>query len=787
MIFKTNYNILKQAEDTSDKIIKLRSKYSKLDFSALKIEFEKQKQKYNNLGKNNLKNLDIILEDVYAIMDSVILKIMGFNLHKVQLIGAILLHHGDLAEMKTGEGKTITATLPAVLNSISGKGVHIITVNEYLAQRDAQEMGLIYEKIGITVGCVTKDTKISKKMEYAKDIIYITNSELGFDYLRDNMVRAIGAKSQGELNFAIIDEADSVLIDEARTPLIISGGGTPKDEVYKSANACIKAMNSECYELDLESKTVSLTSSGVSSVENFFKISNLYAVENSEINHRTHNALQAYNIFTKEVEYTVRDNKVEIIDIFTGRILDGRMYSNGLHQAIQAKEGTEITPESVTHATITYQNLFRLYKKLSGMSGTAKTEEEEFLKIYNMRVFVVPTNKPIIRIDHIDSIYSTKKYKWDNVINDIEHKLHTKQPILIGTRSVEDSEHLHNLLIENNIKHEVLNAKNHGREAEIIAKAGQKGSITLSTNMAGRGTDIKLGEGVRELGGLYVIGTERHESRRIDNQLRGRSGRQGDIGETRFYISLEDEIMIRSGSEKIKKVFNAKNPEKLESKLVTKALTAAQKRIEGMNFDMRKNVIEYDNVLNQQRQIIYKQRDNFLISENLTTEVIIHYIQTVCKEIINMPYFRKGGRLDFDLLLLSMQKNLFGSGIINKKDIENKSDIEVIEILQDRMIDKFNLLYEKWNDKSINLQIRNVLISFMDKHWQDHINQLQKLRATIEYRQYAQKKPIQIYIEEADDLFKQTREKVYHGVIKTLLSSSVVQPQEAPTKTINIR
>jgi preprotein translocase subunit SecA len=411
MIFKTNHNILRQAEDTADKIVGSRSKYGSMSLSSLKKEFDAIRIKVHNESKTKNNILDIVLEEVYGIMDATIKIIMGFSLHKVQIMGAILLHHGDLAEMRTGEGKTITATLPAALNSLAGKGVHIVTVNEYLAYRDAEEMNKIYSQLGITVGCVTKDTKHSKKMEYQKDITYITNSELGFDYLRDNMVRAMGAKVQRGFGYAIVDEADSVLIDEARTPLIISGGGTDKREIYMAANAFIKTLDEESFERDAESKTVSLTDKGVEAAEDFFKIQNLYAGENSELNHRIHNALQAHKVFSKEVEYTTRDNKIELIDIFTGRILDGRMYSNGLHQAIQSKEGTEITPESVTHATITYQNLFRLYRKLSGMTGTAKTEEEEFLKIYNMRVFEVPTNKPVIRVDHIDAIYSTKRFK----------------------------------------------------------------------------------------------------------------------------------------------------------------------------------------------------------------------------------------------------------------------------------------------------------------------------------------------------------------------------------------
>ena len=577
---------------------------------------------FKNLLANG-KTLDDILPEAYAVCREAAKRVIGQFPYPVQVFGATVLNEGDIAEMRTGEGKTLTETMPVYLNALEGKGVHVVTVNEYLASRDAEWMGQIYRFLGLTVGVNLreKDTE-AKKEAYLCDITYTTNSELGFDYLRDNMATTTDKRVLRGLHYAIVDEADSILIDESRTPLIISGGSGVTANSYITADRVVKSLRKNTdFNYDIKKKIVTLTDSGVDKVQRAFGLKNLYAPEYSDLVHRIHQALKANFIMKKDVEYMVANNQIHLIDTFTGRVMEGREYSDGLQQAIQAKEHVEIKPETVTMATITYQNFFRLYDKLAGMTGTAKTEEEEFRKIYNMRVVVIPTNKPIQRIDDVDLVFANANAKYKYMLKDIIERHEKGQPILIGTASVEKSEIVDQLLTKANLPHEVLNAKNHAREAEIISHAGEKGAITIATNMAGRGTDIKLAEGVSELGGLAVLGTERHESRRIDNQLRGRAGRQGDKGYSRFFVSVDDELMQRFASPTLAKMFEQMGDEPMESPTLTKIITSAQKKVEGQNFDTRKNLLDYDDVLRKQREIMYKQRDIILYSDSIKESI----------------------------------------------------------------------------------------------------------------------------------------------------------------------
>ena len=633
------------------------------EMKNLSDEELKAKTSYFIQELENGKTVDNILPEAYAVVREAARRVLGLFAFKVQVIGAVAIHRGDVAEMKTGEGKTLTATMPVYLNALGGKGVHVVTVNEYLAQRDAEITGEVYRFLGLTVGVSLKDMgNPEKKKAYDCDITYTVNSELGFDYLRDNMCKTKMNQVQRGHHFAVIDEADSILIDEARTPLIISGGDSTPSELYISVDKFVKSLNDKEYKIDHESKSISLEPEGVKKAEEFFKLKNLFSMQHSEIVHRVQNALRANYIMKYDIEYMVKDDEILLVDQFTGRVMEGRSYSEGLQQAIQAKEGVKIEPETKTLATITYQNFFRMYKKLSGMTGTAKTEEEEFLKIYNMRVIVIPTNKPIIRRDDHDLIFSNMAAKWKAVVAAIAEKHAQTQPILVGTSAVEYSEHLSKLLKEAKIKHEILNAKNHLNEAQIISKAGQRGSVTIATNMAGRGTDIKLGEGVKKLGGLAVIGTERHEARRIDNQLRGRSGRQGDKGDSRFYISIDDNIMRRFTSyEKLKKIFASFEDAPIKSRIISRKITSAQKRIEGMNFDSRKNVLDYDDVIRQQREIMYRQRQVFIDNENVTN-IVYSMLKSVTSDIVALPFLVDSeGNVVKDKLILALNKSHFAN------------------------------------------------------------------------------------------------------------------------------
>lgn len=725
------------------------------------------------------ETLDDILVEVFATIREAARRISGLHPYPVQLIGGIVLHNGDVAEMRTGEGKTLTAVMPIYLNALSSKGVHVITVNEYLAARDAELNRPILEFLGITIGVSLRNHSTNQKREaYLKDVTYTTNSELGFDYLRDNMVKVYSEKVQRQLNYAIIDEADSVLIDESRTPLIISGGSKNRTPLYQASDVFVKNLIPEDYKIDWESRQIALTVTGVNKAQKQFNLKNLFDIDNSELFHHIQNALRANHVFKLDVEYVVKDGEIVLVDQFTGRLMPGRVYSDGLHQALQAKENVTIQQETITVATITYQNFFRLYNKLSGMTGTAKTEEEEFVKIYNMRVIKIPTNKPIIREDKPDHVFASLNAKFKSLIAEVKER-HTKgQPILIGTANVDVSERIANMLTLEGIKHEILNAKNHAREADIIARAGEKGSITLATNMAGRGTDIKLGKGVIELGGLAVLGTERNEARRIDNQLRGRTGRQGDPGFSRFYVSIEDDLMLRFGGEKLKKAFASLGEDYIRSKMLTRSITRAQQKIEGMNFDARKNLLDYDNVIAQHREATYHQRDNILLVDDLL-DLIKNMHRTVARDLLNI-FNKIVGReqfIDYDELVKGIENKLIKPNDLIAEKLNRLSTEENIDLIVEKSYNFYLEKREKLNDVIIKQIENSVILQTFDQYWINHIDALSKLRAGIHLRGYAQLNPLQAYIEEASKLFNRMKINVAHQVIIMLHSIDPEQHQ----------
>lgn len=753
-----HFSVLKKAEDLSFEVLDLlkQEKFSNATPEKLK-ELTKEFKKRLLDGET----LDDIMPEAFAAAYKAVQIVYGINLYRVQIMGGFSLHNGDVAEMRTGEGKTLTAIAPAYLNALEGKGVHIITVNEYLSTRDALNTGRVFSLLGLETGSVTSEqSKEEKRIEYAKDITYMTNSEVGFDYLRDNLVQTLDEKTQRSLNFAIIDEVDSVLIDEARTPLIISGGSDVTEEEYLMADDLVLKMVEGDYEFDKETNQAYLTSQGAELVEKELNLNNLYSYENSNLVHRIHNALQAHFRFKEGVDYAVKDDEIVLIDIFTGRFLEGRQYSNGLNQAIEAKERIKIKPETKVFASITYQNFFRMYKKLSGMSGTAEAESEELAAVYNMRVIAIPTNRPIIRNDKPDLIFSTAKVKYEKIVEKIEKIHKTRQPILVGTRSVSDSELVSRMLQDKGIKHEILNAKNHAREADIVAKAGELDAITISTNMAGRGTDIKLGEGVRELGGLYVIGSERHESRRIDDQLRGRSGRQGDVGVSQFLVSLEDEIMQRAGMKKIQKFMNSLDNSPIESRIVSKALTSAQKKLEGLNYDSRKSVIEYDDVLNQQRLLTYKQRDLILKSKDNIKDIVIVMLKGFVEFVASDQHSYEGGIFKSSNFIALINFNIKGINL----PIKETSKEEAIEFVENKLIESFEESIKDKDINELNNKLRQVMIYSIDSSWQDQIDRLSRLKVGIRYRQYAQKNPVQAYVLEADKMFNFYRDEIRRKV-----------------------
>ena len=759
-LFNSDKKILAEVERATVPVDQLKDQMAALSDEQLKHKTVEFKERLAN-GET----LDNIQAEAFAVAREAAKRVIGEFPFFCQLEGAYVLHRGDIAEMKTGEGKTLTSVMAVYLNALEGKGVHVVTVNEYLAQRDSEWMGQIHRFLGLTVGLNLRAlTPAQKRAAYECDITYTTNSEVGFDYLRDNMVTRVEDRVLRELNFALVDEVDSILIDESRTPLIISGGEKKTANLYINADRFVKRLKKdEDYVIDVKDKNVQLTEEGVHKGEKAFNVENLYDLDNTSLVHYIAQALKANYIMTRDVEYVVEDNEVIIVDQNTGRKMPGREYSDGLHQAIQAKEGVPIKQETTTWATITYQNFFRLYNKLAGMTGTAKTEEEEFLSIYNMRVVEIPTNKPVARIDYPDLVFGTKKAKYNALLEEVKELYAKGQPVLVGTISVETSELISRMFKQARIKHEVLNAKNHAREAEIIAKAGREGSVTIATNMAGRGTDIKLTERSRELGGLVVLGSERHESRRIDNQLRGRSGRQGDPGYSRFYVSLEDELMVRFGSERIAGLFEQMGDIPIENKTVSKAISSAQKRVEGLNFDIRKALLDYDDVMRQQRETMYAQRNYILENEDIHS-VVENMFERVIENIVDSNTNTEGKKEVIDYESIAKRLNTMGQTSFTASEIEGLDRQATIEKCK-------NVAFNAYEDKirPVKNQImpveRTMVLRLMDRAWQNQIDVMSKLREGIHLRSYAQNNPLQAYVEEGYELFESMMNTISSDVV----------------------
>ena len=782
-----NDRAIKRLQPVVEQINVLEPKIQAMDDSQLKAQ--------TSLLKQQIKNgalLDDLLPEAFATVREASLRTLQMRHFDAQLIGGIFLHQGKIAEMKTGEGKTLVATLPAYLNALSGKGVHIITVNDYLARRDKEWMGEIFSFLGLSVGNILHGMDDAERKEsYNADITYGTNNEFGFDYLRDNMKFDPESIVQGYLNFAIVDEVDSILIDESRTPLIISGPAEKSTDLYYQINTIIPRLKTEKdFTLDEKARTVILTENGVATAEKLLKVENIYDPENIELLHHVNQGLKAYNLFKRDVDYIVKDNEVIIVDEFTGRLMPGRRYSEGLHQALEAKENVKIENENQTLATITFQNYFRMYNKLAGMTGTADTEASEFKKIYNLDVAVIPTNKPMIRIDFPDAIYKTRREKFNAVIDEIK-ELHIKgQPVLVGTISIDVSEDLSKKLKKKGIKHTVLNAKNHEKEAEIIAQAGQKGAVTISTNMAGRGTDIVLGEGVIELGGLHIMGTERHESRRIDNQLRGRSGRQGDPGSSRFYLALEDDLLRIFGGDRITGIMEKlgmEDGEPIEHNLISRAIENAQAKVEGRNFDIRKQLLEYDDVMNQQREVIYKQRRDALNGEDLEEAVKFMIIDNA-EEIAGNYADEKTVPEEWDFKRIF--EAVFDQFNFRLKPLDSDTiDGLTIEGLAQLIYDKAQKVYQDRENQIGKDELRDmerfVVLQTVDNLWQDHLLSMDHLKEGIGLRGYAQQNPLLIYKKEGFELFSDMINRIKEESIKILfririLSSSEIEEQRKP-------
>ena len=768
---------LKQAEKIADKILAKDEEFQALSDNDLKAKTEEFKSRLKN-GET----LDDILIEAYATVREAAFRVLGMKPFKVQVMGAIILHGGNISEMRTGEGKTLTSTMPAYLNALTEKGVHIITVNEYLAQRDAEEMGQVFKWLGLSVGLnLTGLSQFDKKQQYLCDITYTTNNELGFDYLRDHMVRETSDICQRPLNFAIIDEVDSILIDEARTPLIISGGEKRISELYVRANLFVQQLKAnKDYDLDIKTKNVQLNESGMEKAEKFFNVTNLYDLEHTLLLHHINNALKANYIMARDVDYLVQEGEIIIVDPFTGRLMKGRAYSEGLHQAIQAKEHVQIKEETQTLATITFQNLFRLYNKLSGMTGTAKTEEEEFRNIYNMMVVEVPTNRPIQRIDEPDLIYKSFEDKIQAVVEDVANRHEKGQPVLLGTIAVETSELISKYLKKRRIPHNVLNAKNHAYEAEIIMKAGEKGAVTIATNMAGRGTDIKLTDEVKALGGLAVIGTERHESRRIDNQLRGRSGRQGDPGYTRFYLSFEDDLLRRFGSDRMIDMvekLGMESTEAIESKMITKAVEGAQQRVEGNNYDMRKTLLQYDDVIRAQRERIYAQRQTILEMENVE-EIVIGMFETVTEQLIEQTFSEEAIFSPNDLLVY-LNQNFFNLTPLPDGLFDNETEEKAKEMLLGNFKDQYSRRKKEIGPIIFNHFEKTTVLQVIDRHWINHIDMMDALRQGIHLRSYGQINPLHEYQSEGFEMFQQLVIRIGEDVIRHLFRTKIQVKVEA--------
>ncbi|HDJ6493033.1 TPA: preprotein translocase subunit SecA, partial [Staphylococcus aureus] len=781
-ILDGNNKEIKQLGKLADKVIALEEKTAILTDEEIRNktkQFQTELADIDNVKKQN-DYLDKILPEAYALVREGSKRVFNMTPYKVQIMGGIAIHKGDIAEMRTGEGKTLTATMPTYLNALAGRGVHVITVNEYLSSVQSEEMAELYNFLGLTVGLnLNSKTTEEKREAYAQDITYSTNNELGFDYLRDNMVNYSEDRVMRPLHFAIIDEVDSILIDEARTPLIISGEAEKSTSLYTQANVFAKMLKQdEDYKYDEKTKAVHLTEQGADKAERMFKVENLYDVQNVDVISHINTALRAHVTLQRDVDYMVVDGEVLIVDQFTGRTMPGRRFSEGLHQAIEAKEGVQIQNESKTMASITFQNYFRMYNKLAGMTGTAKTEEEEFRNIYNMTVTQIPTNKPVQRNDKSDLIYISQKGKFDAVVEDVVEKHKAGQPVLLGTVAVETSEYISNLLKKRGIRHDVLNAKNHEREAEIVAGAGQKGAVTIATNMAGRGTDIKLGEGVEELGGLAVIGTERHESRRIDDQLRGRSGRQGDKGDSRFYLSLQDELMIRFGSERLQKMMSRlglDDSTPIESKMVSRAVESAQKRVEGNNFDARKRILEYDEVLRKQREIIYNER-NSIIDEEDSSQVVDAMLRSTLQRSINYYINTADDEPEYQPFIDYINDIFLQEGDITEDDIKGKDAEDIFEVVWARI----EAAYQSQKDileEQMNEFERMILLRSIDSHWTDHIDTMDQLRQGIHLRSYAQQNPLRDYQNEGHELFDIMMQNIEEDTCKFILKS-VVQVED---------
>ena len=780
-IIENDRGEIKRLEKMADKVFSYENQMAALTDDELKAKTVEFKQRYQD-GES----LDDLLYEAFAVVREAAKRVLGLFPYKVQVMGGIVLHHGDVPEMRTGEGKTLTATMPVYLNALSGKGVHVVTVNEYLTERDATEMGELYSWLGLSVGInLAAKSPAEKKEAYLCDITYSTNSEIGFDYLRDNMVVRAENMVQRPLNYALVDEVDSILIDEARTPLIVSGQtASDTSQLYHMADAYVKTLTEDDYIIDVPSKTIGLSDSGIDKAESYFNLENLYDIENVALTHFIDNALRANYIMILDIDYVVsEDQEILIVDQFTGRTMEGRRYSDGLHQAIEAKEGVPVQEETKTSASITYQNLFRMYKKLSGMTGTGKTEEEEFREIYNIRVIPIPTNRPIARIDHPDLLYPSLKSKFKAVVEDVKSRHEKGQPVLVGTVAVETSDYLSQLLVQAGVPHEVLNAKNHYKEAQIIMNAGQRGAVTIATNMAGRGTDIKLGEGVRELGGLCVIGTERHESRRIDNQLRGRSGRQGDPGESQFYLSLEDELMRRFGSERIKAVLDrfklSEEESVIRSNMFTRQVEGAQKRVEGNNYDTRKQVLQYDDVMREQREIIYAERyDVITANRDLAPEIKAMIKRTIKRIVEGASHSSKEERVE--AILNFAKYNLVPEDTISASDIEGKSDKEVIDYLYARAEEIYASQVAKLRDEESVQEFQKVLIlRVVDSKWTDHIDALDQLRNAVGLRGYAQNNPVVEYQSESFRMFNDMIGSIEFDVTRLMMKAQIHE-QERP-------
>ncbi len=778
-IFDHEYKELSRFKIIADEIFELDEKYKKMT--------DKQLQSMTNKLKKRLENgetVDDLVKDAFAVVREAAYRVIGEKPYYVQVLGALAIHFGNISEMKTGEGKTLTCVMPAYLNALTGKGVHVVTVNEYLATRDAEWMGKIFNFLGMTVAVNLREMNPKEKKEaYACDVLYSTNNELGFDYLRDNMVVRAEDRVQRPLHFAIIDEVDSVLIDEARTPLIISGGVLKSANLYKDADRFAKTLKeNEDYTIDEKTKDITLTDQGTLKGEKYFRIDNLYDINHSALVHHINQALKANFTMKNDVDYVVQEGKVVIVDQFTGRLMPGRAFSEGLHQAIEAKENVQIQEETKTLATITFQNYFRMYEKLSGMTGTAKTEEEEFRNIYNMFVIEIPTNLPVIREDAADLIYSTKEEKYKAIVSEIKKRHESGQPVLVGTIAIETSELISSMLKKAKIKHEILNAKNHAREAEIIAKAGEKGAVTIATNMAGRGTDIKLGEGVKELGGLCVIGTERHESRRIDNQLRGRSGRQGDPGYSQFFVSFEDDLMVRFGTDRFKSILEMAgldSERNLRSKTITRSVETAQKRVEGNNFDSRKHLLQYDDVMGKHREIMYARRNKILDNENIHDEVI-STINDHVERIVRSHVNEHGTILEQDCneIVEYVNENLLKNSNLKLSEILNKELTEIIDVINTKVLNEYELKIKQLPEEIRNDFEKAISLQVIDNHWMEHINTMDHLREGVSLRRYANEDPLQAYIREGFQLFDKMIDDISKDITLYLLKAEIRQNLE---------